>query len=80
MIVQCTTSLEILMLNIFLISSIRVTDTKQAIKIVGPDSSLSQVSMLTSEEKNDSNGSEFYAQLPLFLKKSFLVLFLHAIT
>jgi hypothetical protein len=32
---------------------------EKEIKIVEPDSSLPQVSVITSNEKNDSNGSEF---------------------
>jgi hypothetical protein len=32
---------------------------KKEIKIVEPDSSLPQVSVITSNEKYDSNGSEF---------------------
>jgi hypothetical protein len=37
---------------------------EQEIKIVGPDSLLSQVSVVTSDEKNNSNGSECSAYLP----------------
>jgi hypothetical protein len=44
---------------------------EQEIKIVGPDSSLSQVSMIIRDGKNNSNGSEFSLYLPFSDPHSF---------